>query len=110
MAQTVKNLPATLETRVPSPGQEDPLEKGMATHSNILAWRIPQTEEPGALSKSQTRLSDSLHSKGLVRKWFLHPLEVEFRRRLTPFPRYPPHPSSYRSLHLKTTDWTTLLI
>ena len=49
VAQTVKNLPATLETRVPSPGQEDPLEKGMATHSSILAWRIPQTEEPAGL-------------------------------------------------------------
>ena len=42
MAQTVKNLPAMQETRVQSLGQEDPLEKGMATHSNILAWRIPQ--------------------------------------------------------------------
>ena len=37
------------ETRVPSLGWEDPLEKGMATHSSILAWRIPQTEEPGGL-------------------------------------------------------------
>ena len=46
MAQTVKNLPAMLETLVRSLGQEDPLEKGMATHSSILAWRIPQTEEP----------------------------------------------------------------
>ena len=44
MAQTVKNLPATQETQVESLGQEDPLEKEMATHSNILAWRIPQTE------------------------------------------------------------------
>ena len=41
MAQTVKNLPATQETQVGSPGHEDPLEKGMATHSSILAWRIP---------------------------------------------------------------------
>ena len=39
--QMVKNPPALWETRVPSPGQEDPLEKGMATHSSILAWRIP---------------------------------------------------------------------
>ena len=45
----VKNLPARQETQVPSLGQEDPLEKGMATHSTILAWRIPQTEEPGKL-------------------------------------------------------------
>ena len=41
MAQTVKNLPAVLETRVQSLGWEDPLEEGMATHSSILAWRIP---------------------------------------------------------------------
>ena len=39
MAQTVKSLPAMQETRVPSVGQEDPMEKGMATHSSILAWR-----------------------------------------------------------------------
>ena len=45
----VKNLPAIQETQVQSLGQEDPLEKGMATHSNILAWRIPWTEEPGKL-------------------------------------------------------------
>ena len=49
MTQTVKNLPAVRETRVPSLGQEDPLEKGMATHSSILAWRTPWTEEPGGL-------------------------------------------------------------
>ena len=47
--QTVKNLPEARETRVQSLGQEDSLEKGMATHSNILAWRIPWTEEPGRL-------------------------------------------------------------
>ena len=45
----VKNLPAVCETRVLSLGQEDPLEKGMATHSSILAWRIPWAEEPGGL-------------------------------------------------------------
>ena len=52
MAQQVKNLPAMQETqemRVRSLGQEDPLEKGMATHFSILAWRIPWTEEPGKL-------------------------------------------------------------
>ena len=47
MAQIVKNLPAMQETWVGSLGWEDPLEKGKATHSNILAWRIPWTEEPG---------------------------------------------------------------
>ena len=49
MAQTVKNPPALRETWVPSLGQEDPLEKGMATHSSILAWRMPWAEEPGGL-------------------------------------------------------------
>ena len=53
--QLVKNLPAMLETWVQSLGWEDPLEKGMATHSGILAWRIPWTEELGGLqSKSRT--------------------------------------------------------
>ena len=47
MAQTVKNLPVMQETWVLSLGRDDPLEKGMATHSSILAWEIPQTEEPG---------------------------------------------------------------
>ena len=45
----VKNLPAMQETQVRSPGREDPLEKGTATHSSILVWRIPWTEEPGGL-------------------------------------------------------------
>ena len=49
MAQKVKNLPALRETWVPSLGGEDPLEKGMATHSSILAWEDPWTEEPGRL-------------------------------------------------------------
>ena len=49
MAQVVKNLPAVWETQVQPLSQEDPLEKGMATHSGILAWRIPWTEEPGGL-------------------------------------------------------------
>ena len=49
VAQTVKNLTAMQETRVRSLGQEDPLEKGMASHSSILAWRIPWTEEPVGL-------------------------------------------------------------
>ena len=49
MAQRVKNLPALQETHVQSLGWEDPLGKGMATHSSILAWRTPWTEEPGGL-------------------------------------------------------------
>ena len=49
MAQMVKNLPTLREAWVRSLGWEDPLEKRMATHSSILAWRIPWTEEPGGL-------------------------------------------------------------
>ena len=49
MAQTVKRLSATWETWVRSLGREDPLEKEMATHSSILAWKIPWIEEPGRL-------------------------------------------------------------
>ena len=56
VAQMVKNPPAVQETQVQSLSQEDPLEKGMTTHSNILAWRTPWTEEPGGL-----------HSMGLQR-------------------------------------------
>ena len=53
-AQTVKNLPAVWETQVQSLGREDPLEKCMATHSSILAWRIPWTEEPGRLQSMRS--------------------------------------------------------
>ena len=49
VAQTVRNLPAMQETQVHSLDREDPLEKEMATHSSILAWEIPWTEEPGGL-------------------------------------------------------------
>ena len=58
----VKRLPGMRETRVWSLGPEDPLEKEMATHSSILAWRLPGTEEPGKLQsmelQSQTQLSE----------------------------------------------------
>ena len=62
MTQMVKNLPVMQETRVPSLAGEDPLEKGMATHSSILAWRIPWTEESGGLQfmGSQKVRHDSL--------------------------------------------------
>ena len=49
IAQSVKNLPAMQETQIKFQGQEDPLDKEMATHSNVLAWRVPRTEEPGRL-------------------------------------------------------------
>ena len=61
VAQVVKNLPAMQETWVWSLGWEDPVEKGMATHSSILAWRIPWTEEPGGLqSMGSQRVIHSL--------------------------------------------------
>ena len=56
VAQMAKNLPATQENQVRSLGQEDSLEKGMATHSSILAWRIPWTEEPGGLQPWDRRV------------------------------------------------------
>ena len=55
MAQTVKNLPSMWETQVRSLGWEDPLEKGMATHSSVLAWRIPWTEEHGGLQSMESQ-------------------------------------------------------
>ena len=59
MAQILKNLPAMQETWVQSLDQEDPLEKGMATYSSVLAWRIPWTEEPGELQSMRSqRLSN----------------------------------------------------
>ena len=66
VAQTVKRLPAVRETQVQFLGWEDLLEKAMAIHSSILAWKIPWMEEPGGLqsmdyAKSQTRLSDFMN-------------------------------------------------
>ena len=61
VAQTVKSLPAMQETQIRSLGWEDPLEKGMATNSNILAWKIPWTEEPGGYSpwdRKETQMSN----------------------------------------------------
>ena len=63
VAQMVKNLPAMQETQVRSLGQDDPLEEGMATHSSILAWRIPWTEEPGGLQSVESRTYNN---------WFSH--------------------------------------
>ena len=55
MDQTVKNPPAMQETQVQSLVGEDSLEEGMATHSSILAWRIPQTEKPGGLQSTGSK-------------------------------------------------------
>ena len=59
VTQSVKNPPAMLETWVQFLGWEDPLEKGMAAHSSILAWRIPGTQEPGQLESMVSRESDT---------------------------------------------------
>ena len=59
MAQMVKNLPAIQESRLQSLGQEDPLEEEMTTHSNIPAWRIPWTEEPGGLQSMEYKELDT---------------------------------------------------
>ena len=59
VAQMVKNPPAMQETQFPLLGQEDPLEKGVATHSSVLVWRIPWTEEPGGLQSMGLQESDT---------------------------------------------------
>ena len=59
VAQRLKHLPAMQETWVRSLGREDPLEKEMATHSSILVWRIPWTEEPGGYSPRSRKESDT---------------------------------------------------
>ena len=60
MAQTVKNLPAMQETQLQSLGKEEPLEKGMVTHSSIPAWRIPWTKEPDRLQSMGRKESDKM--------------------------------------------------
>ena len=64
VAQMVKNLPAIQEARVRSLGGEDPLEKRMATHSSILAWRIPWREEPGLLQSTGRKELDMTERLG----------------------------------------------
>ena len=59
MVQRVKNLTAVQETQILSLGQEDPLEQGMATHSSILPWEIPWTEETGGLQSMRSQELDT---------------------------------------------------
>ena len=59
MAQSVKNPPAVWDTQVQSLGSEDPLEKEMTTHSSILAWKTPWTEEPGGLQSTGSQESST---------------------------------------------------
>ena len=70
----VKNPPAMQETQVQSLGWEDPLEKGMGTHSSILAWRIPWTEEPGGLQ--------SVGSQRVAHNWGTNNDRIEFELNL----------------------------
>ena len=79
MTQSIKNLPVMQETRVQSLGQEDPLEKGLATHSSMLVWRIPWTEEPGRMLAMglqrvdmNERLAFSLFFQSPTHKWTLN--------------------------------------
>ena len=70
VAQNVKRLPAMQETWVQALSRKDPLEKEMATHSSILAWRIPWTEEPGGLqSTGSQRMSDFTLTTFALRVW-----------------------------------------
>ena len=82
----VKNLFAMHETQVRALGQEDPLEKGMATHSSILAWRIPWTEEAGGLQsvglQSWTQLSGKHNTRHNKHKDILTRLAVTFTFRI----------------------------
>ena len=66
VAQTVKNLPAMKKTWVRSLGQEDPLEKGIATHSSVLAWRTPWIEEPDGQQSMGSQESDMTEQLTLV--------------------------------------------
>ena len=70
VAQMVKNLPAVQDTRVRSLSQEDPLEKEMVTHSSILAWKIPCTEEPGKLQSIGPQESDTTERLGEGREYY----------------------------------------
>ena len=85
LAQSVKNLPAVQETGIQFLGGEDPLEKEVATHPSILAWRIPWTEEPGRLhgvTKSRTRPSDEhirTHDQSYSREMYYITVKVLLR-------------------------------
>ena len=96
MAQAVKNLPAMQETqqaRVQSLGRENPLEEEMATHSSILAWKIPQTEEPGGLQS--TRLQRVGHGSALMHSHIISILQAKADKQA-------PFPGAGESLRLET--------
>ena len=101
----VKNLPATWETRVQSLGQEDPPEKGMATHSSILAWRIPWTEGPGGLQSLGLR-SDG--TEQLTLSLFFPPLSSSMVC-MCQSPSSPQPPFSPWCLYVHSTHRTDLV-
>ena len=103
VAQVVKNLPAMQETQVWSLGQEDPLEKGMATHSSILAWRIPWTEKPGRLQSmgSQRVRQDWATNTFTFFFTLLRPLTATTLQVLTGFPL---------CLWQRYQDWNSLVV
>ena len=80
MAQTVKKLPATKETWVPSLGREDPLVKEKAIHSSILAWRIPWTEEPGRLQSMGCKELDTNERLSLSLFTYTYDINAAFKR------------------------------
>ena len=81
MAQPVKNLPAMQKTPVRSLGWEDPMEKGMATHSSVLAWEIPWTEEPGGLQSMA--LQRVRHDLATENKQMLNSIAILFLKNLS---------------------------
>ena len=96
IAQLVKNLPAVQETRVRFLGRKDPLEKEMAAHSSILAWRIPWTEEPGRLQSLGSQESDmterlnrhhhhDLYTKKKKKKVYIYIYRKLSRNEFSPF-------------------------
>ena len=85
VAQTVKNLPATQETRVRFLGWEVPREKGMAIHSSILAWSIPWTEEAGGLYSMRSKESDRTEQLKLSLSLFLLKSNTSLKSRFTSY-------------------------
>ena len=95
VAQMVKNLPTTRETWVPPPGQEDPLEKGMATHCSILAWIIPWTEQSGGLYRSWGyRESDTTEQLTHKQCFMFSAGDMEMIKHVLCPPRHLPTPST----------------
>ena len=100
VAQTIKRLPTMSEIRVQSLGQEDPLEKEMATHSSILAWKIPWTEEPGRLQSMGSLRVGHDWAISLSLFTFMH-----WRRKWQPTPVFLPGESQGRGSLVGCRVW-----